>query len=430
MDTIAYHTFGCKLNFSETSSISRMFKKKGFKNISIFKNPKKIVINTCSVTENADKKCKDLIKKIKRKSPDSEITVIGCYAQLKPKEIEKLNGVDKVLGNKEKFEINNYFINKKERVIHSKIEESTKFNFTYSIDERTRSFLKVQDGCNYGCSFCTIPLARGKSRSSTTSDVLKKIDNLILKGSKEIVLSGINIGDFGIIDGKRKETFKDLISKIEKINKKIRFRISSIEPNLLNDDIINLIHNSKKFLNHFHIPLQSGSNKILKKMSRRYNRELYQDKINKIKKLMPKACIGADVIVGFPGESNKDFNETYKFINKLDIDYLHVFPYSERNNTRAKLINDVLPLEIRNKRSKMLRILSEKKKRKFYENNLNSVKNVLFEKGKNKSYLYGFSENYVRVKIPYNKKLSGKIKSTLLNEIDSDLSVRGKIILK
>ena len=430
MDTIAYHTFGCKLNFSETSSISRMFKKKGFKNISIFKNPKKIVINTCSVTENADKKCKDLIKKIKRKSPDSEITVIGCYAQLKPKEIEKLNGVDKVLGNKEKFEINNYFINKKERVIHSKIEESTKFNFTYSIDERTRSFLKVQDGCNYGCSFCTIPLARGKSRSSTTSDVLKKIDNLILKGSKEIVLSGINIGDFGIIDGKRKETFKDLISKIEKIKKKIRFRISSIEPNLLNDDIINLIHNSKKFLNHFHIPLQSGSNKILKKMSRRYNRKLYQDKINKIKKLMPKACIGADVIVGFPGESNKDFNETYKFINKLDIDYLHVFPYSERNNTRAKLINDEVPLEIRNKRSKMLRILSEKKKRKFYENNLNSVKNVLFEKGKNKSYLYGFSENYVRVKVPYNKKLSGKIKSTLLNEIDSDLSVRGKIILK
>lgn len=430
MDTIAYHTFGCKLNFSETSSISRMFKKKGFKNISIFKNPKKIVINTCSVTENADKKCKDLIKKIKRKSPDSEITVIGCYAQLKPKEIEKLNGVDKVLGNKEKFEINNYFINKKERVIHSKIEESTKFNFTYSIDERTRSFLKVQDGCNYGCSFCTIPLARGKSRSSTTSDVLKKIDNLILKGSKEIVLSGINIGDFGIINGKRIETFKDLILKIEKIKKKIRFRISSIEPNLLNDDIINLVYNSNKFLNHFHLPLQSGSNKILKKMSRRYNKELYKNRVNKIKKLMPEACIGGDIIVGFPGESNNDFNETYKFINELDIDYLHVFPYSERNNTRAKMINNIVPVEIRNKRSKMLRTLSEKKKRKFYKNNLNSVKKVLFEKGKDKEYLYGFSDNYIKVKIPYNEKLSGEIKSTLLNEIDSDLSVKGKIISK
>ena len=430
MDTVAYHTFGCKLNFSETSSISRMFKNKGFKKTSIFKNPKKIIINTCSVTENADKKCKDLIKKIKRKSPDSEVIVIGCYAQLKPIEIEKLNGVDKVLGNKEKFEINNYLRNKKERVIHSKIDESTKFNFTYSIDERTRSFLKIQDGCNYGCSFCTIPLARGKSRSSTTSEVLKKIDNLILKGSKEIVLSGINIGDFGIINGQRKETFKDLISEIEKINKKIRIRISSIEPNLLNDEIINLVYNSNKFLNHFHLPLQSGSNKILKKMSRRYNRELYLDRVNKIKKLMPEACIGGDVIVGFPGESNNDFNETYKFINNLDIDYLHVFPYSERNNTRAKMINDIVPLEIRNKRSKMLRILSEKKKRKFYKNNLNSIKKVLFEKGKDKDYLYGFSENYIKVKIPYKEKVSGKIKSTLLNEIDSDLSVKGKIVLK
>ena len=428
MNTVAFHTFGCKLNFSETSTIERKFKQKGYKKISINDNPNKVIINTCSVTKNADKKCKELIKKIKNKSPKTEIVIIGCYAQLKPKEISQINGVNLVLGMKEKFEISNYFNDKKEKILHSKINEITKFNSTYSINERTRAFLKIQDGCNYGCSFCTIPLARGKSRSSTTTDVLKKIDNLILKGSKEIVLSGINIGDFGIIDGKRKETFTNLISEIEKINKKIRFRISSIEPNLLNDDIINLIHNSKKFLNHFHLPLQSGSNKILKNMSRRYNKELYLDRINKIKKLMPEACIGGDVIVGFPGESNEDFNETYKFINKLDIDYLHVFPYSERNNTRATLFNDVVTLEIRNKRSKMLRILSEKKKRKFYENNLNSVKKVLFEKGKNKNYLYGFSENYVKVKIPYDGNLIGKIKSTLLSEINSDLSVKGKVI--
>ena len=348
MNTVAFHTFGCKLNFSETSTIARKFKQKGYKRISINDNPNKVVINTCSVTENADKKCKELIKKIKNKYPKTEIDIIGCYAQLKPKEISQINGVNLVLGMKEKFEINNYFNNKKKKILHSKINEITKFNSTYSINERTRAILKIQDGCNYGCSFCTIPLARGKSRSNTIDEVLNKINELISKGSKEIVLSGINIGDFGIINGKRKKSFTDLIIAIEKINKKIRFRISSIEPNLLNDKIIKIISKSNKFLNHFHMPLQSGNNKILKNMSRRYTKELYEKKVKKIKSLMPDACIGGDVIVGFPGESKSDFKETYKFINNLNIDYLHVFPYSERVNTRADIIKDKIPTHVKN----------------------------------------------------------------------------------
>ena len=339
MKTVGFHTFGCKLNYSETSSISRIFKEKGFNKKSIYNNPDNIVINTCSVTENADKKCKDLIKKIKKHSPDSKVTVVGCFAQLKPNSIKNIKGVDKVIGTKEKFNFNSYINNKS--VIHSEISQSKEFNSTFSVDDRTRSFLKVQDGCNYGCSFCTIPLARGKSRSAEPDDVLSKINNLIDKGSKEIILSGINIGDYGILNGKRKNNFFSLLKIIEDKTDGLRFRISSIEPNLLSDEIIKLVASSKKFVNHFHIPLQSGSNNILKKMSRRYNIELYNDRINKIKKLMPDACIGADVIVGFPGESNHEFEKTLKFIKSLDISYLHVFPYSERNNTRAKEINDI-----------------------------------------------------------------------------------------
>ena len=428
MNTVAFHTFGCKLNFSETSTIARKFKQKGYKRISINDNPNKVIINTCSVTENANKKCKELIKKIKNKSPKTEINIIGCYAQLKPKEISKINGVNLVLGTKEKFKVSNYFGDNKEKILHSNIKEITKFNSTYSIDDRTRSFLKIQDGCNYGCSFCTIPLARGKSRSNTINEVLNKINNLISKGSKEIVLSGINIGDFGIINGKRKESFVDLIIAIEQINKEIRFRISSIEPNLLNDKIIEVISKSNKFLNHFHMPLQSGNNKILKSMSRRYTKELYQERVKKIKSLMPDACIGGDVIVGFPGESNLDFKKTYEFINNLNVDYLHVFPYSERVNTRADIMKDKIPTNERALRSKMLRILSDKKKRFFYNKNIGLTKNVLFEKSKKNNWVNGFTENYIKVKVPYNINIVGKIMSVRLRKTTNDLTVIGDLI--
>ena len=316
MNKVAFHTFGCKLNFSETSTISRMFREKGYKRTTLNNKPDNLIINTCSVTENADKRCRELIRKIKRKSPNTKITIIGCYAQLKADKIIEIEGVDKVLGNKEKFSLENY-INTSKKVIHSNIKESRDFHSTYSIDDRTRSFLKIQDGCNYGCSFCTIPLARGRSRSSDLKDVIININSLINDGTKEIVLSGINIGDYGIIDGKRKLSFYSLLKEIEKIKSDIRIRISSIEPNLLSNEIIKLVHNSNKFVNHFHIPLQSGNNRILKKMSRRYDRELYIDRVKMIRSLMPSACIGGDVIVGFPGETKNDFLDTYNFIKKL-----------------------------------------------------------------------------------------------------------------
>ena len=426
MSTVAFHTFGCKLNFSETSSISRMFGEKGYKRTTLNNKPDNLIINTCSVTENADKRCRELIRKIKRKSPNTKITVIGCYAQLKADKIIEIEGVDKVLGTKEKFSLENY-INNSKKVIHSNIKESRDFHSTYSIDDRTRSFLKIQDGCNYGCSFCTIPLARGRSRSSDLKDVIININSLINDGTKEIVLSGINIGDYGIIDGKRKSSFYSLLKEIEKIKSDIRIRISSIEPNLLSNEIIKLIHNSNKFVNHFHIPLQSGNNRILKKMSRRYDRELYIDRVKMIRSLMPSACIGGDVIVGFPGETDNDFLDTYNFIKKLEINYLHVFPYSERSNTKANKISNIVPKNIRNERSKMLRSLSDKKKRMFYEKNLLSKRNVLFEKGDNKKYLFGYTDNYVKVKVKRDKSLIGKVKNTLLQKIDLDMNLIGII---
>jgi len=419
MDTIAFHTFGCKLNFSETSTLSRMFQEKGFKKTSISQKPKKIIINTCSVTENADKKCEELIKKIKKKSPKSNITVIGCFAQLNPKKILKINGVDKVLGNKEKFDIDNY-INKSNNKLHSNIKESIHFKSSFSINDRTRSFLKIQDGCNYGCSFCTIPLARGKSRSNNIKSIIKNILEISKNNVQEIVLTGINIGDFGIQNGRRKERLIDLLREIEKLNKINRYRISSIEPNLLSDEIIEFILNSNKFLPHFHIPLQSGNNKILKSMGRRYKKELYKNKVNKIKKMMPDACIGADVIVGYPEESKSNFNKTYKFINDLNIDYMHVFPYSERKNTRSSTLKKTILTTEKNTRSKMLRILSEKKKRFFYNKNLNSIKNVLFEKDVKNNFIYGFTENYIRVKTKFEEKIINKIIPCNLNFIDSD----------
>ena len=426
MNKVAFHTFGCKLNFSETSTISRMFREKGYKRTTLNNKPDNLIINTCSVTENADKRCRELIRKIKRKSPNTKITVIGCYAQLKADKIIEIEGVDKVLGTKEKFSLENY-INNSKKVIHSNIKESRDFHSTYSIDDRTRSFLKIQDGCNYGCSFCTIPLARGRSRSSDLKDVIININSLINDGTKEIVLSGINIGDYGIIDGKRKSSFYSLLKEIEKIKSDIRIRISSIEPNLLSNEIIKLVHNSNKFVNHFHIPLQSGNNRILKKMSRRYDRELYIDRVKMIRSLMPSACIGGDVIVGFPGETKNDFLDTYNFIKKLEINYLHVFPYSERSNTKANKISNIVPKNIRNERSKMLRSLSDKKKRMFYEKNLLSKRSVLFEKGDNKKYLFGYTDNYVKVKVKRDKSLIGKVKNTLLQKIDLDMNLIGII---
>tara|TARA_B100000614_G_scaffold38382_1_gene30746 strand:- start:820 stop:2103 length:1284 start_codon:yes stop_codon:yes gene_type:complete len=427
MSTVAFHTFGCKLNFSETSTISRMFKENGYQRTTITNNPDKVIINTCSVTENADKRCRDLIKKIKKQSPSTKITIVGCYAQLKAESIIGIDGVDKVLGAKEKFDIKNYLDNyngyKK-----SNIKEVNEFHTTFSVDDRTRSFLKIQDGCNYGCSFCTIPMARGRSRSSSNQEVLNNINSLIKRGSKEIILSGINIGDYGIIEGKRKFTFYSLIKEINQIKTNVRFRISSIEPNLLSDEIIDLVYKSDKFVNHFHIPLQSGNNKILKNMSRRYNTTLYSDRIKKIKSKMPDACIGCDVIVGFPGESDEDFLETFKFIKKREIDYLHVFQYSERNNTRAVNIKDVIPKPTRIKRSKMLRILSEKKKRNFYNNNLSLTKEIIIENGKDQKYLYGYTDNYVRVKVKRDNKILGKIKKVYLKGIDDKMNVEGLII--
>ena len=427
MSTVAFHTFGCKLNFSETSTISRMFKENGYQRTTITNNPDKVIINTCSVTENADKRCRDLIKKIKKQSPSTKITIVGCYAQLKAESIIGIDGVDKVLGAKEKFDIKNYLDNyngyKK-----SNIKEVNEFHTTFSVDDRTRSFLKIQDGCNYGCSFCTIPMARGRSRSSSNQEVLNNINSLIKRGSKEIILSGINIGDYGIIEGKRKFTFYSLIKEINQIKTNVRFRISSIEPNLLSDEIIDLVYKSDKFVNHFHIPLQSGNNKILKNMSRRYNTTLYSERIKKIKSKMPDACIGCDVIVGFPGESDEDFLETFEFIKKREIDYLHVFQYSERNNTRAVNIKDVIPKPTRIKRSKMLRILSEKKKRNFYNNNLSLTKEIIIENGKDQKYLYGYTDNYVRVKVKRDNKILGKIKKVYLKGIDDKMNVEGLII--
>ena len=427
MSTVAFHTFGCKLNFSETSTISRMFKENGYQRTTLNNNPDKVIINTCSVTENADKRCIDLIKKIKKKSPSTKITVVGCYAQLKAESIIEIDGVDKVLGAKEKFDIKNY-LNNYNGYKKSNIKEVNEFHTTFSVDDRTRSFLKVQDGCNYGCSFCTIPMARGRSRSSSNQEVINNINSLIKRGSKEIILSGINIGDYGIVEGKRKFTFYSLIKEINEIKTDVRFRISSIEPNLLSDEIIDLVHSSDKFVNHFHIPLQSGNNKILKNMSRRYNTALYSDRINRIKSKMPNACIGCDVIVGFPGESDKDFLETFEFIKKRDIDYLHVFQYSERNNTRAVNIKDVISKPIRIKRSKMLRILSEKKRRNFYNNNLSLTKEIIIENGKDQKYLYGYTDNYVRVKVKRDNKIIGKIKKVYLKRIDDKMNVEGLII--
>src|SRR5687768_2618886 len=422
MKKVAFYTLGCKLNYSETSTISRMFEQKGYKKVDFTDRPDIFIINTCSVTENADKKCHKIVREARGISPDAYVAVIGCYAQLKPAEIASIPGVDAVLGAAEKFrlvELLDGFVRKPQtEVFASEIEAANTFNTSYSLHDRTRTFLKVQDGCDYSCSFCTIPLARGNSRSDSISNIVNAAHTIASTGVKEIVLTGVNTGDFGIQNGQRVEKFIDLIHTLDDIENVERFRISSIEPNLLTDEIITFVASSKRFVPHFHIPLQSGSNKILRLMRRRYQRELYTERVAKIKSLMPHCCIGVDVIVGFPGETRDDFLETYKFLNELDISYLHVFTYSERENTLAATMPDVIPGSLRADRSKMLHILSEKKRRKFYEDNLGTETNVLFENDIEEGMMHGFTDNYIRVSAKYDPVLINEIKRIRLASIN------------
>ena len=406
---IAFHTMGCKLNLSETGTISRDFIQHGFQKVSYKEKADIYVLNTCSVTENANKEARKLIRQAKRRNPDSSIAIIGCYAQLKPNEISKIKGVDLVLGAKEKFNLLTHLekldIKDKTKIVESDIRGINSFKPSYSSAERTRSFLKIQDGCNYTCSFCTIPLARGKSRSDSIKNTMETAKKITNRGAREIVLTGVNIGDFG---HGTTETFYDLIQQLDTINELDRIRISSIEPNLLSTQIIDFCATSKKIMPHFHIPLQSGSNKILQSMRRRYNRELYEEKIIKIKNLIPDACIGVDVIVGFPGETDSEFFKTYDYLKELDISYLHVFSYSKRENTEATKIKDVVNFEERAERSKMLHILSNKKTHLFNDKFLNSNRPVLFESIKN-GKVTGHTDNYIQVQVDGDSKLINKI---------------------
>lgn len=399
-----------------------MFERQGYQKVDFADSPDIFIINTCSVTENADKKCKKIVREAKKVSPDSYVVIIGCYAQLKPQEIASIKGVDAVLGAAEKFrliELLDGFAKAQEaKVLVSEIQEARSFVNSYSIHDRTRTFLKVQDGCNYGCAFCTIPLARGKSRSDTIAHIVDSARQIADTGVKEVVLTGVNIGDFGIRDGKRREKFEDLVRALDQVEGIERFRISSIEPNLLSNSIIEFVSRSKRFVPHFHIPLQSGSDSILIKMGRRYLTGLYRSRVETIKALMPHCCIGVDVIVGFPGETHDHFLETYNFLNTLPVSYLHVFTYSERANTRAEKMEGVVPIKVRNERSKMLRILSEKKRRQFYEENLNRNLQVLFEEDIEDGKMHGFTENYVRVSAKYDPLLVNETKMVTLSEIN------------
>ena len=432
--TVALTTLGCKLNFSETSTISRQFKNVGYSIVKFDQFSDIYIINTCSVTENADKQFKSYVSKALKINQDAFIIAIGCYAQLKPEELANVNGVDLVLGSKEKFKILDYLTDFKKNQsgkIHScEISETNFYRSSFSIGDRTRSFLKVQDGCDYKCTYCTIPLARGISRSDKLDNVLRAAKEISDSGIKEIVLTGVNIGDYGkgeFGNKNHKNTFLELVTALDKVDGISRVRISSIEPNLLSDDIINFVSNSKKFVPHFHIPMQSGSDTILKLMKRRYLSKLYRDRINHVKQVMPNACIGADVIVGFPGESEKEFMETYNFIKSLDLSYLHVFTYSERDNTEAVGLNNVVPSNIRSKRSKLLRALSVQLKRKFYMSQLGTIKNVLFEPENRNGFIYGFSNNYVRIKTPWRSSIKDKIIPFELQNISDDGLVTGEV---
>jgi threonylcarbamoyladenosine tRNA methylthiotransferase MtaB len=408
--SVAFHTLGCKLNFSETSSITRLMEKEGFEKKSFDAMADVYVINTCSVTENADKECRYLVRQIQRRSPESFIVITGCYAQLKPAEIAEIPGVDLVLGAAEKFNIVSHIHNlvkgDSAKICSCDIDQVTGFHDGYSFNDRTRAFLKVQDGCDYQCSFCTIPMARGKSRSDTMNHVVENVLDLAKKGIQEVVLTGVNLGDFGNTDNGspvKKENFLDLTRKLDSVKEMKRFRISSIEPNLLNNDIIDLVANSDRFMPHFHIPLQSGSNKILALMRRRYKRELYADRVARIKTLMPHAAIGADVIVGFPGETDEDFMDTFNFIHTLDISYLHVFTYSERENTRAVDMKPIVPVSVRNNRNKILRNLSYQKMQYFTGQHQGQTRKVLFEKSRDKQMMEGYTDNYIKVSAPYQE---------------------------
>ena len=426
--TTSFYTLGCKLNFSETSTISRNLEEEGYAKIDFELGADVYVINTCSVTDQADKKCRNIVRKALKYNPNAFIVVIGCYAQLKPEEISRIEGVDLVLGAQEKFNISNYLkdtVKKKKPVLlNQPIKNVKTFYPGYSVGDRTRSFFKVQDGCNYFCSFCTIPLARGKSRSGTISQTIDKAKEIGNSEVKEVVLTGINLGDFG---HGTKENFYQLINELEELNGISRFRISSIEPDLLSEEIIEFVNSSEKFVPHFHIPLQSGSNFLLKKMRRKYNTDLYSYRIKLIKKLMPHACIGVDVIVGFPGETEEEFNKTINYIKSLPLSYLHVFTYSERANTNAPKMNEIVPMEIRRKRSKQLRILSLKLKLQFYNENIGYVGKVLFE-SKEDNFLIGFTENYLKVKIPFKPKMINTIQEVRIEKISSDIEAYGSIV--
>jgi threonylcarbamoyladenosine tRNA methylthiotransferase MtaB len=419
---VSFYTLGCKLNFSETSTIARSFRDHGYEKVEFEEKPDVYVINTCSVTENADKKCKSLVSKALRVNPDAFIAIIGCYAQLKPQEIANIPGVDLVLGAAEKFNLPNYISEFKKNVeteIHAcEIHDVNQFVPSYSKDDRTRTFFKVQDGCDYSCAFCTIPLARGKSRSETVATTLEAARKIISESHpSEIVLTGVNTGDFGRYND---ESFFDLVKGLDELDGVSRFRISSIEPNLLSDEIISFCASSKKFVPHFHVPLQSGSNKILRLMRRRYQRELYTQRVESILQTMPDACIGVDVIVGFPGETDEDFLETYQYLNELPISYLHVFTYSERDNTHAVSMAGVVDQKTRAERSQMLRILSEKKKRAFYLQHVGRKYPVLWEGEKTEGEMFGFTSNYIKVRTPWNPELINQIRFAEITAIQED----------
>lgn len=432
---VAFYTLGCKLNFSETSTIARDFQNEGFERVDFEEIADIYVINTCSVTDNADKQFKQIVKKAMKLNDKAFVAAVGCYAQLKPEELAAVDGVDLVLGATEKFKITDYIndLSKNDMgEVHScEIEEADFYVGSYSIGDRTRAFLKVQDGCDYKCTYCTIPLARGISRSDALENVLKNAKEISEQGIKEIVLTGVNIGDYGkgeFGNKKHEHTFLDLVKALDEVEGIERLRISSIEPNLLKNETIEFVSQSRTFVPHFHIPLQSGSNEILKKMKRRYLREVYTDRVTKIREVMPHACIGVDVIVGFPGETDDHFLETYHFLNDLDISYLHVFTYSERDNTEAVEMDGVVPANIRSKRSKMLRGLSVKKRRAFYESQIGTNRTVLFESENKEGYIHGFTENYVKVKTPWNPELVNTLHDIQLTKIDEDGSVRIEFI--
>lgn len=414
--TVALHTLGCKLNFSETSTIGRLLENDGFEKRDFDEVADVYVINTCSVTDNADKECRMLVRRIQRKAPEAMVVVTGCYAQLKPKEIADIPGVDLVLGAAEKFNIAHHLkeITKGDsaKICSCDIEDVNSFTASHSVNDRTRIFLKVQDGCDYNCSFCTIPLARGKSRSDSISNVISNVKEIGAGGAKEIVLTGINLGDFGkgLYGGKqREESFLELVIELDNVEDIERFRISSIEPNLLNNEIIRFVSQSKKFMPHFHIPLQSGSNKILGLMRRRYKRELYAERVEQIKSLMPHCCIGVDVIVGFPGETDEDFKETFDFLHSLDISYLHVFTYSERVNTLAYDMKPVVPMQVRHDRNRQLRNLSYQKMQYFSNNHIGQSRTVLFEGNNKNGMMEGYTDNYIKITTPFKKEWENKI---------------------